>query len=66
MLGLVPVGVAAIIYSVCIVEASLTAGALVTAGVFFSFGVACLIRWRQLQRILDEAVALDRARRGLD
>ncbi len=62
-LGLAPVGIAGIIYSACILVASLLPGALITAGIFFSFGVACLIRWRQLQQILDDAVALDRQRK---
>lgn len=53
-IGLVSVGWAAIIYGVAVVIFAGWAAAF-PATFVLGFGVACLVRWRQLQKILDYA-----------
>jgi hypothetical protein len=64
-LGLAVTGAAALIYAGCILVVG--SGGLVPAGIIGGFGCACLWRWKDLQRIIDEAVAYERLRsRGND
>lgn len=62
-LGMAFVGVASLIYGV---SAWVVAGppAGIPGGIIFGFGVACLIRWRDLQKTID-AVHDEEIRRGL-
>lgn len=53
-IGLVAVGWAAIIYGAAAVIFAGWSAAL-PASLVLGFGVACLVRWRQLQKILDMA-----------
>lgn len=61
-LGLAFVGVAAVVYSGIILYV-IGVGALFSAGITFAFGVSCLVRWRDIQNIID-AVHEEEKRRG--
>jgi hypothetical protein len=62
-LGLAFVGVAALVYAVCIVSVIGATGVL-SAGIVAAFGAACLVRWRQIQRVIDAVVVEDARRKG--
>jgi CHASE2 domain-containing sensor protein len=63
--GLAVTGAAALIYAGCIIAVG--TGGVIPAGIVGGFGLACLWRWKDLQRIIDEAVAYERLRsRGND
>jgi hypothetical protein len=60
-LGLAMVGVACVVYS-GVALASVGISASIPAGIIFAFGASCLVRWRQIQRTIDEVSGEEKRR----
>jgi hypothetical protein len=62
-LGMAFVGVASVIYSAS-VWAIAGPGAAIPGGIILGFGIACLIRWRDIQRTINAVHVEELRRRG--
>lgn len=62
-LGLAFVGVASVIYAASVwAAAGIPAG--IPGGIILGFGMACLIRWRDIQKTIDAVAAEEKRRKG--